>query len=304
MLILLCKGNDVSNLATTKLKKIFKLHYFLELLLEPDSFGKFSEEFENSTDKPQKQEVINIGGITLLKPRLINLIIEIYFKNPIKMTIYDSNSKKIEFFIEKEIKRFENVNFKQIDSFGMYFHYFFKNFLKFVVYYYESLENKYYFEGENSDEQSIFKYLALIIHNNKGFLKNKLSEKQMIHLKKLMVIAKIDTENDEKYYMSNVFHLKSSGEILDFQKETDEFEVTVKEVEREKDEGNEEMIGSRVKMLGTIKRSKGVIQAGKVYQKDKIWKIFQKEFVGSEILAKVHFYLRFFNFGKVLCNFF
>ena len=77
---MLCQGSDVFNITTTKLKRVFKLQYLLELLLEPDLFGKFFEEIgeknAENNKKIQKTEGINITGITYLKPRLIELIIE------------------------------------------------------------------------------------------------------------------------------------------------------------------------------------------------------------------------------------
>ena len=46
----------MSNIATTKLKRIFKLQYFLELLLETDYFGRLWDE------SPEK-----IGDVATIK---------------------------------------------------------------------------------------------------------------------------------------------------------------------------------------------------------------------------------------------
>ena len=299
IIILLCQGTDVSNIAIAKLKKIFKLPYFLDLLLEQDSFGKFTDEsiektpfpekslLESPTIKSHKTEGINLQGITFLKPRLIELIIQIYFKNPIKMNIYDGNSKKIEVFIDKEIRRLENMNFKMNENIK-YYDYFFGSFLSFVVYFYNSLENKDYFEGENFDDNNIFKYLAFTIRTIKNNFRNKLNEGQIINLKKLFEISHTYEVNEEKFYRTDIFHAQGSGEFGEQIKTTEEYDFIVKEIEQEKDEVVEDMmLTSKMKMSGAIKKTRVITQVNILSKNAHFWRIFKHQFVVSKVLLEV-----------------
>ena len=233
------------------------------------------------------------------KKRLIELIIEIYFKNPVKMTIYDSSSKKIESYIEKEIRRLNGMNFKQTDVANKYLFYFFGSFVPFVVHYFNTLDNKDFLESDNSDDQgNIFRFLANTIKQLRVYFKNKLSEGQTINLKKLFEIAKIEEEDDERYFKTTIFHLMGSGEFIDIPKESnEEFDDVIKEVESEKknDYENEAMFDSKSRMIGSVKRGRGMSE----YQKPKnanhqIWKTFKKELISSEILRNVKNILCYF----------
>lgn len=278
--------------------------YFLDLLLETDCFDslmeeknehinpdKFPSKHDSSKNPILKPEEINQNGITFLKPRLIELTIEIFFKNPVKISVYDSNSKKIEAFIEKEIKRLEIMNFKQTDKLSKYFTYFFQSFLNFVIYYYHSLENKDFFEGEDSESHfNIFKNLAITVKQHKIIFKNILNDSQMALLKQLFDIAKV--QDDEKYYKSNIFHSKSFEEFEDQQiKETEEYENIVKEVEEEKMQRVEEDTeDKKIRMIGNVKRGRVFIESSKNKHQN-LWKIFKKELLSSETLSKVFLFL-------------
>lgn len=306
VLKLLCQGSDVANIATTKLKKIFKLPYLIDLLMEPDLYGNFIDEINeksinlsenrsrvnsyNSYDKlPHAEEGINSEGITLLKPHLIELIIEVFLKNPIKMSYYDLNSRKIENYISKEVKRLEIANLKLADPEGFkhYMNYFFQYFLELVVYYYNALENKEFFQNdENEDQENVFRYLAITIINQKENFKNKLADKHTENLKQLFEIARVQEPNVDNYYKSWIFHIKSSeaifGEVL---KVTDEYDDVVKEIELEKEENAKENPDSTVRMATSYKRKKVLMPSNKDKSFEN-WKIFRNEFMNSDLLLK------------------
>lgn len=261
--------------------------------------------------KAHKLEGLNLQGITFLKPkffqfylifqinkkkkkkRLIELIIEIYFKNPVKMTIYDSSSKKIESYIEKEIRRLNEMNFKQTDVAHKYLFYFFGSFVPFVVHYFNTLDNKDFLESDNSDDQgNIFRFLANTIKQLRVHFKNKLSESQTMNLKKLFEIAKIEEEDDEGYFKTTIFHLMGSGEFIDFPKETnEEFDDIIKEVESEKkNEFENEAAGLfdlKSRMIGSVKRGRGMSELKPKNDNHQTWRIFKKELISSEILQNV-----------------
>lgn len=308
VLILLCQGSDVSNIVTTKLKRIFKIQYLIDLLMEPDLYGKFNDEileknvsFHLTLDKSHeklpkidKYEAINLEGMTFLKPSLIELIIEIFFKNPIKMSAYDANSKKIENYIEKEINRLElsiiNSQYGDPNEIKQYLNYFFQYFLKFVICYYEILENKDFFENEENEE-NIFKNLAYAVKRQKISFKNKLTYFQTENIMKIYQIAKMTENEDEKYYQNHLFHLRSESEFGEIPKITEEYDDVVKEIEVEKDDVIQELIPeSKIRMLGTIKR-KRVISNFSKNNSYELWKIFQNEIIGNQILAKVFIFL-------------
>lgn len=209
------------------------------------------------------------------------------------MTIYDSSSKKIESYIEKEIRRLSGMNFKQTDVANKYLFYFFGSFVPFVVHYFNTLDNKDFLESDNSDDQgNIFKYLANTIKQLRVHFKNKLSEGQTTNLKKLFQIAKIDEEDDERYFKTTIFHLMGSGEFIELPKENnEEFDEIIKEVESEKrnDYENEGgLFDSKSRMIGSVKRGHGMSEFQK--QKNphhKTWKIFKRELINSETLQNV-----------------
>jgi hypothetical protein len=161
-----------------------------------------------------------------------------------------------------------------------------------VIFYFNALDNKDFLETENPEDQgNIFKSLAITIKQQKVYFKNKLSENQMTNLKRLLEIAKINEEDDEKFFTTNIFHAKGSGEFGELPKETDEFDEVIKDVEKENEEiGNEQINESKVKMMGTIKRGRGMTNVGKKSQNAVIWKVFKKELIESEILQTVIFF--------------
>lgn len=276
--------------------------------MEPDLHGKFNDEilernvsFNFSLDKSHeklpkldKSEAINIEGMTFLKPYLIELIIEIFFKNPIKMSAYDANSKKIENYIEKEINRLElimNAQYGDPEEIKHYLNYFFQYFLKFVIYYYNILENKDFFENEENEE-NIFKNLAYAVKRQKISFRSKLTHYQTENIMKIYEIAKMTENEDEKYYENHVFHMRSEAEFGEIPKLTEEYDDVVKEVEGEKDDAIQELIPeSKVRMMGTIKR-KRVISHFSKNNSSELWKIFQKEIMGNDILTKVLHFLK------------
>ena len=209
------------------------------------------------------------------------------------MTIYDTSSKKIESYIEKEIRRLNEMNFKQTDVANKYLFYFFGSFVTFVVHYFNTLDNKDFLESDNSDDQgNIFRFLATTIKQLRVHFKNKLSESQTINLRKLFEIAKIEEEDDERYFKTTIFNLMGSGEFIDLPKENnEEFDDIIKEVESEKKNDYENEAGlfdSKSRMIGSMKRGRGMSE----FQKPKnanhqTWKIFKKELISSEILENV-----------------